>query len=111
MGNTVLMQCVNKKTGEFGPVCYGYYTGTDAPAVVERLARRMRERQNDVQYSSARLVQEMIAFEDGCLGQAIWNADHILTAEDSQGDAGVVLIDVSDNHRPTYLGGYLPNEG
>ena len=103
MGDRVLMQCINKKTGEFGPVCYGHWSGGDVHRIIERLARRMVERPDVVEYSSARLVQEMIVFEDGCLGYGLWNTDRILTAEDSHGDAGVVLIDVSDNHSATYL--------
>ena len=111
MGDRVMMQCISRKTGEFGPVCYGHWSGAEAPSIVERLASRMSERQNDVHYSSARLVQQMIHGSTGDSGYGIWNIDHILTADDSPGDAGVVLIDVSDNHSPTYLGGYLPNEG
>jgi hypothetical protein len=110
MGNRVLMQCINKKTGEFGPVAYGHWSGGDVRSITERLAARMVERPDDVEYSSARLVQEMITFEDGCLGYGLWNIDHILTADDSHGDAGVVLIDVSDNHSIIHFGGYSPSD-
>jgi hypothetical protein len=41
------------------------------------------------------LVQECIDGNEGNLSFGIWNATSILTAADSHGDGGVVLIDVS----------------
>ena len=107
MGDRVLMQCFSSKTGEFGPVVYGHWCGGKAPAIVAALAKRMESRGGDVAYSSARLVQEAIGENKDALSFGIWNAAGRLTADDSHGDAGCVLIDVDSGHAPTYLGGYL----
>ncbi len=107
MGDRVLMQCYSSETNEFGPVVYCHWTGHDAKEVVQLLRKRMQSRQKDLAYSSARLAQIAMAGDDGNLSYGIWNADHKLTAADSHGDAGVVLIDVDNDHKATYLGGYL----
>ena len=112
MGDRVLMQCYSSKTNDFGSVVYGHWSGSEAKDIVMRLALRMKERGGDIAYSTARLVQEMIDCS-GELGKkdsagfGVWNSEKLLTNEDSHGDAGVVLIDVDDDHKPTYIGGYL----
>lgn len=107
MGDRVLFQC-HRAGKEFGPVVYGHWAGSEAPEIVSRLAQRMQGRGGDVDYSSARLVQEVLAeCPDGNTGIGVWNAERLLTAEDSHGDAGVVLIDVDNGHAVQYLGGYL----
>lgn len=104
MGDRVLMQC--RKGDEFGPVLYCHWAGDQAPEIVRRLAKRMADRRGDIQYCSARLVQEAIGDDSSALSFGIWNADKMLTAEDSHGDAGVILID-TDTFRCECLGGYL----
>lgn len=112
MGDRVLMQCYSSKTNEFGSVVYGHWAGGEAKDIVMRLALRMKERGGDIAYSTARLVQEMIDCS-GELGKkhsagfGVWNAEKLLTKDDSHGDAGVVLIDVENDHKATYIGGYL----
>ena len=106
MGNRVVMQCVDA-SGNFGPVVYGHWSGEDTPEIIRRFTRRMQGRDNDIEYATARLVQEMCNGADGNTGFGCWNADHILNEADSHGDAGVVLIDVSNGFSPTYFGGYL----
>ena len=93
MGDRVLMQCYSGE--EFGPAVYGHWSGESAPAIVEKLRKQMQGRPDDLAYASARLVQCMIGTDTGNTGFGIWNVDHILRAEDTHGDAGVVLIDVS----------------
>jgi hypothetical protein len=107
MGNRVLYQVVSGK--EFSPVVYAHWSGYKAFQICKRLEERMKGRHNDVPYAAARLLQEVIGTEvEGNAGYAIWNADKVLTAEDSQGDAGVVIIDVSEEkHTYTVFGGYL----
>lgn len=107
MGDRVLMQCHSSKTGDFGPVLYCHWVGDRATKIVEALRERMKQRPDDVEYSSARLAQIAMGMDDDCLSFGLWNANGLLTAEDSHGDAGCVLIDVSDNHSAKYLGGYL----
>ena len=107
MGDRVLLQVVkNGPDREFSPVIYCHWLGSDAVGCVERLAIRMNDRRGDVQYAAARLVQEVTTGNDGNLGFGIWNAKKVLTAKDSQGDAGVILID-ADTFEMTFLGGYL----
>ena len=107
MGDRVLMQCIIKKTGVFGPVIYGHWCGSDAPAIIAATKAQMIGHAGDVEYFSARLVQQVCATDpNGNTGAGIWNATGILTADDSQGDAGVILIDVDTGAVET-LGGYL----
>jgi hypothetical protein len=114
MGDRVLFQIVKgvgllgkamKKT-EFGPVVYGHWSGEHAKEIVQRLRTQMADRSGDVQYSSARLVQCVINETQGSTGFGLWNANAVLTDEDSHGDAGVILIECDNDHRAIPLGGY-----
>lgn len=113
MGNRVLFQVVQSRRNTegpvlFGPVVYGHWSGGEAPKIVRRLAARMVTRPGDVDYATARLVQEVVAdVPNSPLGVGVWNAKGVLTEDDSHGDAGVVLIDCSDGFRCECLGGYL----
>lgn len=109
MGDRVLLQVVKYKPElEFSPVIYCHWLGSDAVEAVMRLAVRMEDRRGDVDYAAARLVQELIGDDEGNLGFGIWNTKEVLTAEDSQGDAGVILVD-ADTFEMTCFGGYLPD--
>jgi len=94
MGDRVVLQCYDGD--EVGPAVYGHWSGVDALDAVERLRQRMATRGGDLNYWSARLVQELINGDKGNLGFGVWNADKRLTKADSHGDAGVILIDVRD---------------
>lgn len=116
MGDRVIFQCYSKNSeGEVanvGPAVYGHWAGSNARKICKRFEKRMEGRANDVSYASARLVQEVIeGHPDGNTSVGIWNQEPLLTAEDSHGDAGVVLIDVSNSvHQYTFLGGYWNQE-
>jgi len=105
MGDRVLIQVVNGQ--EISPVAYGHWCGDRTPEIVARLKRRMKDRPGDVSYTFARLVQEMTNGDDGALSFGCWNATKRLTAKDSHGDAGCVIIDVSKGFQCTCTGGYL----
>ena len=111
MGDRVLFQVVSRHQPEaFGPVVYCHWSGEGAPQIVRRLAARMKDRANDIDYATARLVQECIADDldpTRSTGFGVWNATHKLTAENSHGDAGVVLIDCADGFKCECLDGYL----
>lgn len=109
MGDRVVIQCHNPKTSEVGPAVYGHWSGNKALAAIERLRARMASRPGDVEYWSARLVQELINGDAGCLSFGIWNAPELLTDKDSHGDAGVVLIDVTTG-KIRCIDGYLADE-
>jgi hypothetical protein len=117
MGDRVLLQCVaghGTAKQDVGPVLYLHWDGDKAPDVVAALAERMKVRGSvgDVTYCSARLVEAAL---DACglrlrgkdAGIGMWNQDTPLTAEDSQGDAGCVLIHVDKKFRCDCMGGYL----
>ena len=106
MGDRVLLQVV--KGSDFGPVVYGHWCGDRAPDIVRKLAARMAQRPGDMDYTTARLVQECTAGDpEGALSFGVWNAPARLAGEDSHGDAGVVLIDCANGFRCECLGGYL----
>lgn len=106
MGDRVIMQVV--KHDKFSPVAYGHWSGDQTPRMIARLRQRMLERPGDAEYTFARLIQEMTKDDNGALSFGAWNADRIQNKDDSHGDAGVVLIDVSQNPlQCVCMGGYL----
>lgn len=107
MGDRVLYQVIDSKKGEFSPVVYSHWGGSNAPGVLQCLFDRMRSRPGDLEYTAARLVQEVLGNDDGNTGTGIWNAEGQISADHSHGDAGVVLIDISDGMTFQCLGGYL----
>lgn len=113
MGDRVLLQVVKKTPGEkteFSPVVYCHWLGGGAVDAVKRLAKRMDDRRGDVEYIAARLLQEVIGDDDHYLGFGLMNTRKVLTAKDSHGDAGVILVD-ADTFEMTFLGGYLTHGG
>lgn len=96
MGDRVLMQMVDRKTGRFGPVVYGHWSGSVAKDIVAALKEKMETRKDDIDYATARLVQCMIdvsGIQEDNTGIGCWNADEVLTKHDSHGDGGIYLID------------------
>ena len=67
----------------------------------------MASRGADQDYATARLIQEAIGNDPGALSFGVWNAESQLTAADSHGDDGVVLIDCANDYRCKCMGGYL----
>lgn len=110
MGDRAHMQIVQRNgTGlvtDFGPAVYAHWSGEAVPEIVARLAKRMENRRGDVEYASARLVQEAIYNDDDATGFGITNIDHVLNESDSHGDAGCILIDC-ETFKVEALGGYL----
>lgn len=104
MGDRVLMQVVNKDT--FSPVIYLHWGGSEALEIAERLKARMFHRSDDLSYAAARLVQEAAQKSANATGVGIWNAVARLTATDTHGDAGVILIHSDENYRAEPLCGY-----
>lgn len=96
MGDRCLMQC-HTSNGEFGPVIYTHWGGSAVPSLVKKFLSQARRADLDV--CSADLTKTCDAF-------SIWNASKLLTAEDTHGDAGVVLINVTDGTVRAF-GGYL----
>jgi len=95
MGDRLLMQVHDSKTGKFSPVIYCHCSGDRAPEICARLKERMKDRMGDVDYTAARLVQEAIADDESNLAFGIWNANKLLSdKKESHGDAGIILIDV-----------------
>jgi hypothetical protein len=96
MGNRVLIQFTNGT--DFSPVLYGHWHG-DATAETLRLLRaQMEGRATDIQYVAARCVEVMTRdSRGGQLSFGIWNAKGVLTDDDSHGNAGIYLVDISDN--------------
>jgi hypothetical protein len=110
MGDRVLFQvwAGTGKEREVSPVVYGHWAGDEAPAICARLQERMKGREGDVQYTAARLVQEVCGTDKGNMSVGIWNRKTLLRKQDSHGDAGVVLVEAAkDGIRFQCVGGYL----
>lgn len=108
MGDRCVLQVIDSRDPtRFSPAVYVHWVGDAVPQIMERTIARMAGRQ-DIDYVAARLVQEcaLVAGEHGNLGLGMWNVDHVLTADDSHGDAGCALLDVAW-WRVQYVGGYL----
>lgn len=113
MGDRVLFQIVDG-TKRVSPVIYGHWLGYRAREIVATLRHRMADRAGDVDYAAARLIQECCSDNpEENLGVGVWNAfaphgyAERLRPEDSHGDAGIVIIDCSNNFRCECFGGYL----
>ena len=107
MGDRVLFQVIDSVNNKVGPIVYCHWSGYRAPEIVRNLAVRMVGCGGDLDYATARLVQECIGDDDGNLGFGVWNETKQLTEEDSHGDAGVVLIDCANGFKCQCIGGYL----
>lgn len=108
MGDRVVIQVISKDRKDFSPIAYGHWCGSRTPEILRALKTRMVGRSSDVEYTFARLIQEMTAGDDGNL--SFGNAKHILTPSDSHGDAGCVLVICNnDGSGLTFetFGGYL----
>lgn len=114
MGDRVLFQVVSRDGRQVSPVIYGHWCGDRAPEIVRNLRARMEPRGEDVQYTAARLVQEVCKGDpDGYLSVGIWNQSLQLKAEDSHGDAGCVVVTWDGEGRlvAKCCGGYLAETG
>lgn len=113
MGDRVLFQVIDSVNNKVGPIVYCHWSGYCAPEIVRNLAVRMVGCGGDLDYATARLVQECIGDDEGNLGFGVYNAfaphgyAEKLTEEDSHGDAGVVLIDCANGFKCQCMGGYL----
>lgn len=107
MGDRVLLQVI-KRNGlpGYSPVIYCHWLGGEAVEAIKRLAVRMDKRRGDVDYIAARLLQEAINGDGGDTGFGLMNVNRVLTAEDSHGDAGIILVN-ADTFEMTFIGGYL----
>jgi hypothetical protein len=107
MGDRVLIQLTYGD--KFSPVLYCHNSGHRALDIVKATERRMQGRGGDLEYSFARLVQAAMGNGEGNTGFGVWNAERVLTADDSQGDAGVVVVDIQ-TWKTKRMGGYLERE-
>lgn len=94
MGDRALVQLIGKDL-EPSPVLYLHWDGSDVPRILAKLKARMQRLPRvDVEYSFARLVQIALDGDEGSTGCGVWNSKGILTTDQSQGDAGVFVVDV-----------------
>lgn len=115
MGDRVIFQVVRgydretKTALEFGPAIYGHWSGHEWREHAAAVKKHMAGCNDDVAYSSARLLQNMIVTpfqkNDNC-GFGIWNTTKVLTVDDNPGDAGIILIDCGDDHAVIPICGY-----
>jgi hypothetical protein len=98
MGDRVLMQVVSDDRKNFSPVIYMHWEGSNWENIVQKLAAQTHDILDDVNYSAASLVQICATYFEMNYYRSvgIWNTDHILTADDSHGDNGIVLINAKD---------------
>lgn len=94
----------------YGPVVYLHWSGSRVPALLAEWREVMKTRMADITYGTARFIgvcHERIAPP---LSLGVWSADHLLTKDDSHGDAGVFLVDCRTG-LAEQLGGYYQPDG
>ena len=94
MGDRALIQLVNK-SGAVSPVLYLHNGGGNVANILLRTQTQMKGRANDVDYAFARLVQQAINGDNSSSGIGVWNQTERLAEDDSHGDAGCFVVDVS----------------
>ena len=92
MGDRALIQLTNGT--EVSPVLYLHWAGEQVADILRRTQKRMAGRGPDLSYTFARLVQEAIGDDDGCLSFGVWNRTTPLEPSDSHGDAGCFLVNI-----------------
>ena len=110
MGDRALIQIVRHNTSsnqepEFSPVCYLHHAGCDAADYIRELSDRMVNRDGDCGYAFARLIGIAHNHTPGNMSLGAWNADGILKAEDTHGDAGIYIVDCT-TWKVKAMGGY-----
>lgn len=110
MGDRALVQFSNMQEDprllEYGPVVYLHWAGDKVEKWVEELREVMKTRLGDVDYATARFIAIACEHTPGNLSVGVWNADGLLTAEESHGDAGCYIVDVNTMQIARAVGGY-----
>ena len=109
MGDRALIQLKSGKT--FSPVLYAHWSGGSVAEILQAAQNVMRGRPDDIEYAFARLVATAIGGDQGNTGFGVWNAEKLLTAGDSHGDAGCFVVDVSREQWTVQQGGGYGLEG
>jgi hypothetical protein len=110
MGDRALIQVFSSDNygDTLSPVLYLHWGGPAAPDIIEATFRQMKDRPDDVEYFFARLVENACATDPGGdMSIGVYNQTELLTKTDSQGDAGVFLVNVKRN-TVSVSGGYKP---
>lgn len=114
MGNRAVIQLIqpngdSKTQFELSPVLYLHWEGSNVPALLELFHDKfLSDRLDDLQYGFARLVGHAVRNDlYGTTGFGVWNQPELITLADSQDDAGIFLVDIS-NKAVFYGGGYEP---
>lgn len=122
MGDRALVVFTDSN-GQISPTVYLHWGGGHVPNYIGLLRNYMKGREGDMEYSCARFIG-LVHFEtkpsNTSLG--VWNTPENIAmsirddSDDrakgdlnnySHGDAGVILCDVSNDHRCKTYGGYL----
>lgn len=113
MGNRVVIQFVSGVGNS--PAIYGHWSGREAAGMLTKLREQMSDRPSDIAYIAARAVARLIVDADAVddsTGFGIWNAPAQLTADDSHGDAGIYLVNVSQSvWQVSVFGGRVTEQG
>lgn len=106
MGDRALIQFTDKG-GTVSPVVYVHGQGYAVGTLLEETMKLMQGRPDDIQYASARFVGICHSKNVSNLSLGIWNKNELLTAEDTHGDAGCFVVDVTEEKWKVYCdGGY-----
>lgn len=104
MGDRALVQFIDSKK-QVSPVVYLHWQGSMVEDYLYELARLMKDRKDDVQYSCARFIGIVHSHNVDSHSLGVWNQSKKLTAKDSHGDAGVFVVNC-ENWQVKASGGY-----
>ena len=104
MGDRALVQ-FKDKDDTISPVIYLHWNGTEVKYWLEEWYRLIQGRQRDLDYGCARFVGICHSHIEGNLSLGVNYQPTELTADDSHGDAGCFVVNVSTGE-VTASGGY-----
>lgn len=103
MGDRALVQFVTNE--DHSPVVYLHNHGAQVEEFIKEVAELMQERMGDVSYICARFIGVCHSHIEPPYSLGTWNANGVITKEDSHGDAGVFIVNCF-TWDVTAVGGY-----
>jgi len=93
MGDRVLIQMTDER--EVSPVLYMHWNGTEALDIIKAAEERNHDAY-DMSYAFSFLTREADKYSDNTPSFEVfnWDKNRLLTADDSHGDAGCIVINV-----------------
>ena len=89
---------VAERRAQYSPIIYLHWGGEKVPELLSKLRKLMTSRGEDLNYQAARFVGICHDENPGNLSLGMWNLPDNFTesADQSHGDAGLIVVDIKD---------------